>query len=441
MMDKRYVVLGLASLFFLSATALRAQSPEQLISDLQVIHRTIRSQDCASRQVVSNRAMNLFLSDKIGSYLTTYKNLSFYKNYVTFNMSDGVLSLNHNFFQASGTDEPVRSFYVAGVKANVASAFISAFTNKSVPNELGIVIKKAWIGKPRTILTTCSDKNVMDVKRESILLLVEQEIKKREDEFLTSLSSTKQEALSDSIFAEAKKQLKQKFYVDLSEEFSRKFASFQYRELVEAARYKRITTHWTNLNVYLPIVAQRFAVAKSYALFSETKKNYPFELSINHTRFWETKKSGRFFLTVEVGMSLNNSIQNHSLESIDYDQYKTLGGIDTTSLHQRTINTIFIGDYKTFLTPVVKASFIYYPPDSHIGVSTTLEQNMGVYKALNWTIGIPIVLINKADSPASNFEFQLRYFDITHAVFAHRNFSDAISINLTIGIPFSKIIY
>jgi hypothetical protein len=68
-------------------------------------------------------------------------------------------------FQAKGTDELVRSFYVVGVKANAANAFASAVTNKSFTNELGVTIKKTWIGKPKTDLNNCFEKKVMDVKR------------------------------------------------------------------------------------------------------------------------------------------------------------------------------------------------------------------------------------------------------------------------------------
>ena len=419
----------------------QAQSSEQLISDLQAIHKTIKSPSCTNHQVISNRAMNLFLADKIGYSLTDYKSLSFYKNYITFNTSDGIFSLNHNFFQPTETDESVRTFYVVGVKANVVNALVSAFTEKPITNQLGITIKKSWIGKPKTVLNNCFEKQLMDAKRESSLVLLAQEIKKSEEEFINSLSAIQQDAMSDSAFAKVKEELRQNFYANLTDEFSRKFAESQYQELSETPRYKRITVHWTNLSLYLPVIAQRFTVAKSLALFSETRKAYPFDVSINHTHFWETKKAGRFFLNLEAGVYLNNAIQSHSAESINYDQYKSSGGVDTLLLRQKKVNSIFIGDYNTFITPSAKLAIVYYPPDSHIGISTTLMQNIGTYRALNWSLGIPIVLINKMGAPSANFEFQLNYSDITHVVYPNRTFSDNISISLTVGVPFSKIIY
>lgn len=440
-MGKLYVQCVYFILFWGASFRIQAQSSEQLISDLQAIHKTIKSSSCTNRQVISNRAMNLFLADKIGYSLTDYKSLSFYKNYITFNTGDGIFSLNHNFFQATGTDEPVRSFYVVGVKANVANALVSTFTEKPFTNELGITIKKSWIGKPKTVVNNCFEKQVIDAKRELILILLAQEIKKIEEEFINSLASIQQDAMSDSAFAKVKEELYEDFYTNLTDEFSRKFAESQYQQLAETPRYKRITTHWTNLSIYLPVIAQRFAVAKSLTLFSETRKAYPFDVSINHTRFWEIKKAGKFFLNLEAGVYLNNTIQSHSVESINYNQYKNSGGVDTLTLRQRKINSIFIGDYQTFLTPSAKLSAVYYPPDSHIGISTTLTQNIGTYRTLNWVLGIPVVLINKMGAPSANFEFQLNYSDITHAVYANRRFSDNMSISLTVGVPFSKIIY
>src|SRR5205085_1633285 len=186
-----------------SFTTLKAQSPDQLIYELQAIHNTLKSKPCIDQQNISNRAMNLFLSDRIGSYLTDHKSLSFYKNYVTLDATSGVFSLNHNMFQATGTDELVRSFYVVGVKANAANAFAAAVTNKSFANELGFTIKKTWIGKPKTILNNCFEKNVLDVKRELILKELQIEIKKREADFATSMSSLRQDSISDADFSKA----------------------------------------------------------------------------------------------------------------------------------------------------------------------------------------------------------------------------------------------
>ncbi|GAB3010907.1 hypothetical protein [Spirosoma pulveris] len=385
--------------------------------------------------------MNLFLSDRIGSYLTDYKNLSFYKNYITFNTQDGVFSLNHNFFQATGIDEPVRSFLVVGVKANVMNALASTFSDKPYTNELGATLKKAWIGKPKTTINDCREKNIMDTKRASILNLLIRELRSKEADFRKSVDSLKQDGLSDAAFAQIKAELIQNFYAGLRDEYTRKFATQQYLELAETARFKQITTHWTTLNAYLPIILQRFTVFPSYTQLTETKKSYPFELALTHTRFLESKRMGRLFLSFEGNLLLNNSVQSFSQETITYSQYKSSGGLDTLTLAQRNIRSLFVGEYASFLTPRVKVGFVYYPAESHIGLSSSLEKNIGTFHSLNWTVGIPVVLIDKVGAPAANFEFQLNYFDINHSVLPGRKSSDRLRVGLTVAVPFSKIIY
>lgn len=150
---------------------------------------------------------------------------------------------------------------------------------------------------------------------------------------------------------------------------------------------------------------------------------------------------GRLFLSLEGRIGLNNSIQSFSRETISYSQYKSLGGLDTLTLKQRAIQSLYIGDYTSFLTPTAKISFVYYPAESHIGLSSSLEQNLGSYHALNWVIGIPVVLIDKAGAPSANFEFQLNYFDVNHSILPGRRATDRLSVSLTVAVPFSKIIY
>ena len=117
------------------------------------------------------------------------------------------------------------------------------------------------------------------------------------------------------------------------------------------------------------------------------------------------------------------------------------GDIFKRAARQRKINSIFIGNFKNFITPAVKLNFVYFPHASHIGISTSLEQNFGSYKAFNFTVGIPVVLIDKTTAPAANFEFRVIFFDLSHKVYPGRKLGDNISVGMTVGVPFSKIIY
>ncbi len=428
-------------LFFGVPSRVLPQELQTIVEELGSIHTTIRNDSCSNQKVISNRAMNLFLSDKIGTYLSGYKDLSFYKNNVSFNAASGEFSLNHNMFQAKGLDNPVRSVSTVGVKANVTNAIASAFTDQTFTNQLGMTITTAWIQKPKTTLNSCAEKNMMDAQRETLLELIKQETAKRDDEFAKILAALRQGSHSDADFAKMKLALKQEYFEAVKDEVSRKFAQTQYLELARSMRYKKITTNWTSVSVYLPIILERFLVANSIHEPTKNQKLYPFEFALRHTRLYETKSFGRIFLKLEANLSFSGVQNQQALNKMNLKDYIDAGGADSFPLRQRSIKTVYVGKYETFLTPAITAGFVYFPPNSHIGVSSFIEQNIGKYSALNWTLGIPVVLINTIGAPAANFEFKIRYFDISHSVYPGRSFKENISVNFSVGVPFSKIIY
>ena len=431
----------LLSFFLLVFARLQAQSPAELINDLQNIHKRLKDSPCDSAQLLSNRAMTLFLSDRVGSYLTNNTDLSFYKNYVTLNTRDGIFSLNHNMHQPKGFDEPVRSFMVLGIKANIANAFAATFSNTTFTNELGFTFKNTWFGKNRTSVKNCSEKYLMDVKRGVMLESLIADIQKQEAEFGRSMNLLKQDSLSNQNFTQAREAATTDFNSRLREESSLKFATAQYQDLAnDKSQFKTIRTHWTDFFVYLPLIPKRFVVAENYQAPIMNRGAYSFEVLLQHTKYWESKQYGRFIISLQAQLLLNNLIETNALERLDYKQYTDGGGVDSILLNQREINTIFLGSYRTFLSPSTQVRIVYFPPTSHIGFSTSLEKNFGTYKALNWCIGIPVVLIDKKDAPAANFEFKINYYDITHEVFPNKHYKDNISISLAVGVPFSKIV-
>lgn len=441
-MMRRYATrLIITVSFCISITSLQAQSADSLIAGLWKIHNDIKSPACNNKQVVSNRSMNIYLSDRIGYYLGGYKDLSLYKNNITYNSGDGIFSLNHNLFQPSGLDEPVKSFMVVGVKANAANAYAASFSNKAYTNELGVTIKKSWISKPVTSINNCIEKNISDISREQQLIVLAAAIKQKEAEFISSLAAIKNQGLDDSIFSKIKNELTHNFSKGLKDEYNFTFAEQQYRELALRQRFKSIALHWTNVSVYLPVLLQRFIFAESFAAMVANKRAYPFEVSVNHSRFWETKKYGRFLLTLDATAFSNNSAKNYLVQALSFQEYKNAGGVDTLLLAQRNINSIYVGNFKNFITTALKLNIVYFPHESHIGISSSIEQHMGDYKALNFSIGIPVVLIDKTTAPAANFEFRVNCFDITHKVYPGKKFGDNVSVCITVGVPFSKIVY
>jgi hypothetical protein len=233
--------------------------------------------------------------------------------------------------------------------------------------------------------------------------------------------------------------LRQKFYSGLQEEYARKFAELQSLALLETNHYGHISTSWTSLSTYIPLIRQRFHVAESYLQPFETPYAYPWVVTLSHTRFWESPAWGRLFFTLSVGMDWNNSVRSKLLSPTNLVDYKRQGGTDTLRLFEIGSENGHIGTYQNFFTPVGNIQLIYFPPDSHIGLSFRLEKNVGIYPALNGKLGFPLVLIDKKGDPAANFEFQIRYMDLSHTLAPRQGAN--ISIGLTVGIPFSKIIY
>jgi hypothetical protein len=424
-----------------SVNELIAQSADSLINNLRSIQNKLESNPAYRQDLISNRAMNLFIADQIGSYLSEDKNLSFFKNYVTMDAARGILSLNHNFFESKGLDEPVRTFMVVGAKANVLNAFYSINSNKTYVNNFGVSVQKNWISKPTIILNNELDKKKMDLLRAIMLKKLEREINKKDEEFHELISSTKPSAISDSDLLKSKEWLSKEFYSALSDEYNYQFAYLQYQALKESSDYRNVSLHWTNIYVYLPVILERFLVADSLSSYTHTKSCYPFELSVSHTRFIEGPKFGKLFYSLNLNVVLNNAVSNKSLHELDFGDYRFAGGVDTSRLSQAGINTIYIGHYKLYLTPSLKFDVAYFPGQSHIGISASIQQNFGTWHPLNLSLGAPIVLIDKKGSPAANFQFIVQYLDVFHSENANSSFHSNIYINLTLGIPFSKIIY
>ena len=189
--------------------------------------------------------------------------------------------------------------------------------------------------------------------------------------------------------------------------------------MVDNNNYKVVKDSWTILGIYLPIITQKFHIIEGTE--ENTHYNYPAELMLTHTRFWNAPKVGKIFFSLGAGFILNNSVQGGQLTSTG-------------------INGSYTGKYYNYLTPATSAKLVYIPLDSHIGFSFRVEKNYGDYKALNGILGIPIVLIDKRGVPSVNFECQLILDDMNHTMKSTLP-GNRSSVGLTVSIPFSKIVY
>ena len=433
-----------------------AQDTGRIQDELQAINKTITLKPCDgnSGKLISDRAMNIFLADKTG-YVSESGDLSYYTNYVTLNSNTGLISVNHNFQKARGIDEPIKTLLSVGFKANVADGFNASFTDKRFKNLLALTLNHTWLGKvtskfsgcgPQEINSKSADgvdhKTAMNALRAGILNSLLIEIKNREAAFQKSLLllDTANQVPGQSP-TNAKQLITNNFYEDLTEEFREKYARLQAEALTKTNYFKSISTHWTSLIAFVPLSFPKYNVAGSLSSQLTQKHPYQISLSLSHTRFWESSKRGRFFLTVSANLSADNSVTANQLQKTNFTDYKNLGGNDTIRFASLKNQEAFIGAYKHFLTPSIRARMVYFSHNSHVGLSFLIEQFLGSNNLLNSRLGIPIILINSKKIPALNIELQVNFFDMTHQISTSSKLGNKSSIGVGIGFPMSRLMY
>lgn len=441
--------LWLVQFFLLIGLVLQAQTPGSIITELKTINTSLVNEPSSADKgrLISNRGMNIFLANKAGYYLAESNNLSLYKNAALYNSAEGLITVNHNLYEPKGIDARVSSISSVGVRANVADAFSAASSGRQYNNQLGFNWKQTWIAKGNTYYDNNADVSAnqrkrMDALRAAILHTLEREITAKAEAFEAGLKTIDTALEIPGQNGEtAKNTMRTQFYADLQQEYEFKFASLQSETLINTLNYKYVTTNWTSINVYIPLLLQKFTITPSLSGSFTDKHAYPLQVTLSHTRFFESSHYGKLMLTLGTGVYWNNSKDGYGLDKTTYADYKNRGGTDTLRAAQLEAGGIYMGNYESFFTPLIKGQVVWLPPDWHFGISLSLEQNLGRYSPLNGRIGIPIVLINKQADPSINFEFQVRFFDIGGKINADRLTTGKTSIGISIGVPFSRIAY
>ena len=145
-------------------------------------------------------------------------------------------------------------------------------------------------------------------------------------------------------------------------------------------------------------------------------------------------------MTLGLSAYLNNTITSNGLTYTNYADYTAHGGKDTIALASHK-GAAYIGTFHRYVTPAASIQVIYFPSDSHVGVSLAAFQNFFMYNELTVRLGIPVVLIDKRGSPAMNFEFRVNYYDVTGKVLPDAPRSNKLLIGVTVGVPISKVMF
>ena len=427
------------------ANTLHAQTAKQIIATIAVINDSLTLLPAEGANVISNKALSIFLSNKIGTYLSDYNDLSLYKNYITFNSAEGTFTVNHNKKQPTSADRPIRSFFIMGGKANILNAFSAAFNRRQTVNNIGITARQVWMGKSRTTLITAGYKGLQQKEYiDAARALIVQQLAHRinyDDSLFSSDVSRLKVVETQKNFGEPATSLQKDFNKKQLQYYSYQFANEQAQLLIETNSYKTISTSWTSLGVFIPLLNERYKIAASVSTPFAAHRNYPFAVTLTHTRFRESATAGRTFLKFNGTLYNNNSFQSKFLQTLSLAEYSLAGGVDAASVRHANLGEVIIGNYKNFITPQLSVLFAYIPAGWHFGVSLSAEQNFGSYKATNCKIGLPVVLIDNTSAPSITFEFQIKFFDVAHKVQPLVAIADKTSVGFTVGVPFSKIVY
>lgn len=430
----RYLVL-FAVCFLVIAHAV-AQNADTVIAELKEINKNIGKG--GNPAAISNRGMNIFMADKTG-YLSASTDLSYYTNYLTFNSSEGKITVNHNFQPAAGMDDPIKTLFSVGFDMTLASSYTKGFFDSRYENELGISLNYKWLSKIKTHFNS-GQQQAMDALRLVLVHSLITEIQKKETDFNSSVENIDSTALQGQNIAAAKALVRQNFYKELKLAYEERFAIMQAGLLSSTGNFKRISTGWTSITAYLPLVFPKYYTAASLTAPVSNKHPYPVCVLLEHTRLWESSRTGRLFFCAGGKILFNNTKLSYGLNKLNSAEYKSLGGTAYQNEPGASDNKMYIGPYQTFITPALTTRAVYFPKESHVGISVLAEQCFGKYNWLNIKLAIPVVLINSKKTPAVNIECYVLFLNCSNQTITASD-PGKTQLGLSLGIPFSRLMF
>lgn len=459
---KKVIFTSVTFMLVSSLFAQQAITSASIKQSLLDQNRTVVGALCDEKNgmIVTSQALNYFFADKVASYLSEGSDLSLFKSYATLNSDDGFLSVNYNaYVKKSQQTGFISQLGTVGLKVNAVDGFAAIFSDKKFGNEIGIQGKWTWIGKGLTKFDDCNQrqklaqapeppkqKQVMNLERAKIVHQIEAEIDAKVAAFELSLNNLVATDIPGQDISTVKTELRQEFLESLHKEYEGLFAQKQAEQLEETESYNTIQTWWISVSGYIPLNTQKYTVAADYVSDFSDQHVYPAKIDLSYSRIWESRRFGRFFYFMTVGLLLNSNIATEELSKSNFSEYKKRGGSDTTKLHLAELSDeeVYVGVLDRFITPSLKVQGVWFPNFKwpiDVGFSLMAEQSFGPYNPLNGRVGIPIRLNDKDGDPTVNFEFQWRMFDLSNQVASDKSLGDKSSFGISVGLPFSSLIY
>lgn len=429
---------------------LMSQSASDILAEIKKYDQEVLNNNCGDGRpmIITQRALNKLLADKVGSYLSESGDLSLFKNYATVSSSDGKFSLNRNVLKQPKGNNRIKHLLSIGFEASAEDGFASIFGSDGVSNDMSIKVRYTHLNRGSIGFDQCKQeqrnfaggfigdqKQRMNVERAIIIANLEAEMSKKVKDFEAALKT----APANSVGQVAT--VKEKFYDDLESEYYKKFAEQQVDAIKEAEGYNSLRVFWWSLIATIPVTKSEYNVAPTITSDFTTANFYSWSFSATFNGLFEYRKVGTFFLNGSLGMAHNNNIKAEEVKSTSYETYKLLGGTDTVRYASLKSDKAYITNYDAYWTPSVKVQVVYFPPSIPYGFSAQAEKMFGKYDPLNLEFGIPIRLNDKDGDPTVNFKLQYKVADVTGRIIKDKSWGEKSTLGLSVGLPFSSIIY
>jgi hypothetical protein len=164
--------------------------------------------------------------------------------------------------------------------------------------------------------------------------------------------------------------------------------------------YKFVSDKWLSIDAYLPLGEIEYKIAENASSIVNDKRFYPFEFTLSGTYFRQYSNGISLFATMASKLKNNNNILAEGLQTVPF-QTTTVGA--NNILVVTNSDDVYLTRFDDFVTPSFSVEIALFFLNT-IGISPSIEQNIGEYDALNWKLGIPVSLKDKDGKPKVNFE-------------------------------------
>jgi hypothetical protein len=401
-------------------------------------------------KILTQPAINLFFVRRLAFYSGTADDISLFSNYAFADVAGGKLSVGKNFRFNDYKTQRLEYMFSAGINAESDGdkKFAFLYRDGKFRGRMGIDFNFTYFGSgtiwfdnskqtqsfDRKMKHKLSDKDIMKANRYWALEEVKLKWKADSINFYTTLNSSLNNDTSilnnrEAIISEFKKKQFKEYSTYL---ITKEADKFENDSLFNAYRM-----WWYSLRVNLPATGSRYLVAPDFNSFAVEREQWRITISTQFNFLFESLRKGKIYTYLGVGVIHQNSIETNDLKLITLDEYKGLGGRDSSVLN--TGSSLYVGQFKRFNDGNAYGKVIYYfPKYDWIGASFFTEYQFGERgQILNMYAGLPMSFAGKGDSRV-NLEVQFRFSNIINTLSSARNDEKKFSMGIKLGIPFGQ---